>query len=124
MTLSKAAVALFGFTLLAGCATAPDDVKPINVPTDSYQYMSCQQLAQEAVRVGEAQDKLADEQGSTRWRDIWTGRDILSRDHERSLARAKGELNAIQAVQKQKACGSTPVPAVPVTSAAPATPVK
>ncbi len=105
--------------LLSGCATRPADVAPTYVSDSGYEKMSCKRLREEAQYVSERALAAANMQEKDASRDaamttvgvvlFWPALFFNKGDGANTyeLARLKGEIEAIDHVNKQKGCGIT-----------------
>ncbi len=102
---------VLGGVVLAGCATAPENIEPAYVSEAIYQDRSCEQLGQEQNRLASELSYAADEQRRAARDDaagvFFLGLPVASmsgRDATPEIARLKGELQAIQTVATSNAC--------------------
>lgn len=104
-------------TLLAGCATNPNDIAPAYVSPILYQNLTCEQLAQEAARVSSAAAQASGAQSSQASKDavmttvgvvlFWPSLFFIGGDKGTAadVARLKGEMQAIEQANIVKNCG-------------------
>ncbi len=103
--------------MLAGCATAPKDIAPAYVSTGLYENLSCGQLRAEAESVSARASAAFGRQDQNRGRDaamttvslvlFWPAAFFLKGDgaDAAEVARLKGEMQAIEQVNRVKNCG-------------------
>lgn len=115
----KRIVAAAAVLVLAGCATSPDRVPAAYVSPITYQGFSCKQLAEEAERVSVRAAQAAGLQQQKAGRDavamtvgmvvFWPALFLVGGDQGNAaeLARLKGEMQAIEEVNRSKHCGIT-----------------
>ena len=111
------AVALVATMTLAGCASAPKDIAPAYVSTGLYENLSCPQLRREAEGVSSRMAAAYGKQTSNQSRDaamtgvslilFWPAAFFLKGDgaDAAEVARLKGEMTAIDQVNRVKNCG-------------------
>ena len=105
--------------LLAACATPPKDIAPTYVSTGLYENLSCEQLRAEAEAVSAraaaaygAQDKARSQDAAMTGVSIiliWPAAFFLKGDGATAaeVGRLKGEMQAIEQVNRIKGCGIT-----------------
>lgn len=105
--------------MLAGCATPPKDIAPAYVSTTLYEGLSCQQLRNEAEGVSARAAAAYGKQSQNQGRDaaVTTAAVILfwpaaffvggNGADAAEVARLKGEMQAIEQVNRVKNCGIT-----------------
>jgi len=110
-------LALGAGLVLTACASAPKDIAPSYVSTTLYENLSCTQLRAEAeavsVRAAQtfgAQQKQASQDAATTGVALilfWPAAFFLSGDGAQAaeVARVKGEMQAIEQVNRIKNCG-------------------
>ncbi|QQR36392.1 hypothetical protein JI749_01770 [Devosia oryziradicis] len=116
--MSKTMVASAALALmLAGCATPPKDIAPAYVSTGLYENLSCGQLRAEAESVSARASAAFGRQDQNRGRDaamttvslvlFWPAAFFLKGDgaDAAEVARLKGEMQAIEQVNRVKNCG-------------------
>ncbi|MFC3706040.1 hypothetical protein ACFOOL_14905 [Devosia honganensis] len=103
--------------MLAGCATPPKDIAPAYVSTSLYENLSCKQLRSEAEGVSARAAAAFGKQSSNRGRDaavttvgvvlFWPALFFMKGDgaDAAEVARLKGEMQAIEQVNRIKNCG-------------------
>ena len=103
--------------VLTGCATAPKDIAPAYVSTAGYEALSCERLAEEAEIVSQRAVVASGNQDRQRGSDaamvgvslvlFWPAIFFVGGDKTQAaeLARLKGEMQAIETVNRQKNCG-------------------
>ena len=104
--------------LLSGCATKPEDIAPSYVSSTTYSNMSCKQLQAEAENVSAAAQQATGAQAKKAGSDaammgvglivFWPALFFLKGDGGNTateVAQLKGQMTAIDAVNKQKNCG-------------------
>lgn len=103
--------------MLAGCATPPKDIAPAYVSTGLYENLSCGQLRAEAESVSARASAAFGRQDQNRGRDaamttvslvlFWPAAFFLKGDgaDAAEVARLKGEMQAIEQVNRVKNCG-------------------
>ncbi|TKB07112.1 MAG: hypothetical protein E5V75_34125 [Mesorhizobium sp.] len=106
------ALALCG-TMVAACATPPNNIKPTAVAT-TYSGLSCQQLMDKAIQTNSKLGDLTAVQGRTASNDaygvLWLGLPVGSmgdkdaKQREGEIAMLKGELAAIQKARVAGKC--------------------
>lgn len=111
------AVFAAGAVILAGCATPPKDIAPAYVSTGLYENLSCAQLRQEAEGVSARAVAAYGQQEKNRNQDaamtgvgvilFWPALFFMKGDgaDAAELARLKGEMEAIERVNRVKNCG-------------------
>jgi PKD repeat protein len=131
--LRKAVCVLVAAAQVTGCAKSPDSIDAKYVSPQQYQNWTCDQLAEEKIRLTREVDRVAGLQRENANADtamMAVGLIILwpallglaaTRDRKDELGRLKGEYEAVDASLKTKACTLAP-PTSTVASAAP-TPV-
>lgn len=117
-----AAAAIFAVSI-AGCATPPKDIAPTYVSTTLYENLSCKQLRGEAEAVSARAAQAFGTQDKNRNQDaamtgvtlvlFWPAAFFLKGDGAAAadVARLKGEMQAIEQVNRRKDCGITFSPA-------------
>lgn len=112
-------IALGAVSMLAGCASAPKDIAPAYVSTGLYENLSCTQLRQEAEGVSARALAAAGKQEQNRGSDVamttvavvlfWPAAFFMKGDGAAAaeVARLKGEMAAIEQVNRIKNCGIT-----------------
>lgn len=103
--------------MLAGCATPPKDIAPAYVSTGLYQNLSCSQLRAEAENVSARAAAAFGQQSKNRSQDaamtgvaiilFWPAAFFMKGDGAAAaeVARFKGEMQAIEQVNRAKNCG-------------------
>jgi hypothetical protein len=103
--------------MLAGCATPPKDIAPTYVSTGLYENLSCKQLRAEAENVSARAATANGQQEKNRGNDaamttvsivlFWPAAFFLKGDGAAAaeVARLKGEMQAIEQVNRVKNCG-------------------
>ncbi|KFC61798.1 hypothetical protein FF80_03996 [Devosia sp. LC5] len=103
--------------MLAGCATPPKDIAPSYVSTGLYQNLSCNQLRAEAESVSARAAAAFGQQSKNRSQDaamtgvaiilFWPAAFFMKGDGAAAaeVARFKGEMQAIEQVNRVKNCG-------------------
>lgn len=96
---------------LVACAKSPGDIQAIAPPTNSYQGMTCEQLASERNAETAKLDALSEQQSDARTADtigvLLIGVPVGSfegRDKEPEIAATKGRLDAINARSTEQGC--------------------
>lgn len=96
---------------LSACAKRPDEIAAIQMDTNSYERMSCRQLAQEETKLRNELNALSASQNNAATNDAWgvflLGLPLSSmsgNDREALIGVAKGRIDAIDLVQAQKNC--------------------
>lgn len=119
----KTAIALGAISMLAACATPPKDIAPTYVSTGLYENLSCNQLRQEAESVSARVAAAYGVQDKARGNDaamttvslilFWPAAFFLKGDGAAAadVARIKGEMQAIEQVNRIKKCGIQFAPA-------------
>ncbi|WDR00893.1 hypothetical protein PSC71_09220 [Devosia sp. J2-20] len=117
--IKKSIVALGVTAMLAGCATPPKEIAPTYVSTGLYENLSCKQLRGEAEAVSAraaqaygAQDKARSQDAAMTGVSLilfWPAAFFLKGDGATAaeVARLKGEMQAIEQVNRVKNCGIT-----------------
>lgn len=117
MKLHTTLAAICVASMLAGCATAPKDIAPAYVSPVLYQNLSCDQLRAEAQAVSARAAAAQGAQEQQRGRDtamvavsaivFWPAAFFVSGDGAQAaeVARLKGEMQAIEQVNRAKNCG-------------------
>ncbi len=97
--------------VIAGCAKRPDAITPMSLPTTAYANLDCTQLAAEHRKSKTSLDVASKAQNSAATGDavgvFLIGVPVSSLgggDQEGQVALYKGEMVAIEAVQKNKSC--------------------
>lgn len=102
---------------LAGCATPPKDIAPAYVSTGLYENLSCNQLRSEAEGVSARAAAAFGKQDKNRSQDaamttvslilFWPAAFFMKGDgaDAAEVARLKGEMDAIERVNRVKNCG-------------------
>lgn len=115
----KTIIALVATAMLAGCASAPKDIAPAYVSTGLYENLSCQQLRREAESVSARAAVASGQQEKNRSQDaamtgvgivlFWPALFFMKGDGAAAaeVARLKGEMQAIDQVNRIKNCGIT-----------------
>lgn len=115
----KTAIALAATLTLAACATPPKDIAPTYVSTGLYENLNCTQLRAEAEAVSAraaqaygAQDKARSQDAAMTGVSLilfWPAAFFLKGDGATAaeVARLKGEMQAIEQVNRVKNCGIT-----------------
>ena len=105
--------------VLAGCASAPKDIAPAYVSTGLYEKLSCEELRREAEGVSARAVAAAGQQERNRSQDVgmttvavvlfWPAAFFMKGDGVAAaeVARLKGEMAAIEQVNRIKNCGIT-----------------
>lgn len=107
-------VLIAAMLMLAGCATAPDKIVAKTAAPDAYAGKTCEQLGADFVRVSTELDPLYAEQSKARSQDV-AGVIVIGLpvgtmirqdnvEREETIARLKGEREAILAAQKAGGC--------------------
>ena len=103
--------------MLAGCATPPKDIAPSYVSTGLYENLSCKQLRSEAEAVSARAIAASGQQEKNRSQDVgmttvaivlfWPAAFFMKGDgaNAAEVARLKGEMQAIETVNRVKNCG-------------------
>lgn len=103
--------------MLAGCATNPKDIEAAYVSTVSYEGMSCAQLIREAEAVSMRAAQVTGQQKKQAGSDaamvgvslvlFWPALFFIGGDKGTAaeISRLKGEMNAIEKVNRAKNCG-------------------
>lgn len=114
---TKTFIALGASAMLVGCATPPKDIAPAYVSTGLYENLSCDQLRQEAqgvsARAAQAYGKQTKNQGQDAAMTgvalilFWPAAFFMKGDgaDAAEVARLKGEMVAIDQVNRVKNCG-------------------
>ncbi|MEW9808725.1 hypothetical protein [Mesorhizobium marinum] len=104
-------VAAVAVVLLAGCAKRPDAITPMSMPANAYSGLSCAQLASEHQKSSAALTTVSQAQNNAATGDavgvFLIGVPMSSTfggDQEGKVAQHKGEIVAIEAMQKNKGC--------------------
>lgn len=117
MKLASATAALIAVSTLVGCATPPKDIAPTYVSTNLYQNLTCAQLRDEAQVVSNRMAAAYGVQESNRGKDaamttvgivlFWPALFFMEGDGATAadVARLKGEMQAIEQVNRLKNCG-------------------
>lgn len=115
----KTAIALAATSMLAACASAPKDIAPAYVSTGLYENLSCTQLRAEAEAVSARAIAASGQQEKNRSQDVgmttvavvlfWPAAFFMKGDGAAAaeVARLKGEMQAIEQVNRIKNCGIT-----------------
>lgn len=102
---------------LAACATTSSDIAPSYVSSYSYENMSCKRLSQEAETLSAHAAKVFAEQDQKASNDkvatgaavvlFWPALFFIGGDKAKAaeVAKLKGEMSAIETVNKRKNCG-------------------
>jgi hypothetical protein len=111
------AAGIAGAVMLAGCATPPKDIAPAYVSTGLYENLSCHQLRAEAESVSARAAAAFGQQEKNRSSDaamttvaivlFWPAAFFTKGDGAAAaeVARLKGEMQAIEQVNRIKNCG-------------------
>lgn len=106
-------LALAALTVLSGCAASPESIKPADIPTSQYAYLTCPQLAAFKVTLVTAYQKVAEEENSARALDevqvLTLGLPLGSMTHENvpyQIWDLKGRIVAVEKLQVQDNCGA------------------
>lgn len=99
--------------LAAGCAKRPEEITATPVAVDPYMQMQCPQLAQLKVQKEAELTQLGKDQTETADRDaaamavihVPVG-SMVGNDNESKIARAKGEVQAINSAYQSKGCSA------------------
>lgn len=120
--IKETAIALGATAMLAACATPPKDIAPTYVSTGLYQNLSCAQLRAEAEGVSARAAQAYGVQEKNRSQDaamagvgvilFWPALFFMKGDGAAAadVARMKGEMQAIEQVNRVKNCGITFAP--------------
>ncbi|UXN70590.1 hypothetical protein N8A98_05190 [Devosia neptuniae] len=120
--IKKTAIALGATAMLYACATPPKDIAPTYVSTGLYQNLSCAQLRAEAEGVSARAAQAYGVQEKNRSQDaamtgvgvilFWPALFFMKGDGAAAadVARMKGEMQAIEQVNRVKNCGITFAP--------------
>lgn len=116
-------VALSAASLIGACATAPENITAQYVSPVVYRGLTCAQIEQELIGIGDrvsvltgAQRRRADQD---KWAVagsliLWPSLFFLMRgDHADELGRLKGQYEALHLVAQEKSCGLGPSASVP-----------
>lgn len=115
----KTGIALAATLTLAACASAPKDIAPAYVSTGLYENLSCTQLRAEAEAVSARAIAASGQQEKNRSQDVgmttvavvlfWPAAFFMKGDGAAAaeVARLKGEMQAIEQVNRIKNCGIT-----------------
>ena len=115
----KSVIALAATSFLAACASAPKDIAPAYVSTGLYENLSCTQLRAEAEAVSARAISASGQQEKNRSQDVgmttvavvlfWPAAFFMKGDGAAAaeVARLKGEMQAIEQVNRIKNCGIT-----------------
>lgn len=115
--IKKTMIALGAMSMLAACATAPKDIAPAYVSTTLYENLSCPQLRAEAEGVSSRAAAAFGQQDKNRGQDaamttvgvvlFWPALFFMKGDGAAAaeVARMKGEMQAIETVNRVKNCG-------------------
>jgi hypothetical protein len=113
----KTVVALAATSMLVACATPPKDIAPTYVSTGLYENLSCPQLRNEAQAVSNRAAAAYGQQDKNRNQDaamtgvalvlFWPAAFFMKGDGAAAadVARMKGEMQAIETVNRLKNCG-------------------
>ncbi|HTN63993.1 MAG TPA: hypothetical protein VL147_20960 [Devosia sp.] len=117
MNIRLPVTALVAASMLAACATAPKDIAPAYVSTGLYSNLSCDQLREEAQGVSARAAQANGQQEKNRSQDaamtgvglilFWPALFFMKGDGAAAadVARMKGEMAAIDQVNRVKKCG-------------------
>ncbi|HEY8577591.1 MAG TPA: hypothetical protein VIL88_14790 [Devosia sp.] len=117
--LKKTVIVLGATAMLAACATPPKDIAPAYVSTGLYENLSCAQLRAEAEAVSARAAAANGQQEKARSSDVamttvslvlfWPAAFFMKGDGAAAaeVARLKGEMQAIEQVNRIKNCGIT-----------------
>ncbi len=117
MSIKTTVAAALAVAFLAGCATPPKDIAAAYVSTNLYQNLPCSQLRDEAEAVSARMAQAYGVQESKRGKDaamttvgmvlFWPALFFMEGDGAAAadVARLKGEMEAIQQVNRLKNCG-------------------
>lgn len=95
---------------LAGCATSPDRIQPLLVSQDQYLGNDCSQLDASMSAAKADLKKFSDMQDAQVKKDeasvflVLIPASWFTGDHEKDVAKSKGELAAIQVAAAKKGC--------------------
>ncbi|WP_245893339.1 hypothetical protein [Devosia naphthalenivorans] len=115
--LKKIAIALAATSMLVACATPPKDIAPTYVSTGLYENLSCPQLRNEAQAVSNRAAAAFGQQDKNRSQDaamtgvalvlFWPAAFFMKGDGAAAaeVGRMKGEMQAIEQVNRIKNCG-------------------
>ena len=99
--------------LAAGCAKRPEDIAAKPVAVDTYMQMQCAQLAQlkmqkdaELTAVSKKQSDVADQDAAAMGVVHVPVGSMVGNDREEDVARAKGEVQAINSAYQSKNCAA------------------
>jgi hypothetical protein len=103
--------------LVAGCAAKPESIQASYVSEVTYQHWTCQQLAEETLRLNAAYATAAKQQNQARGNDIagviLIGLPVSSMSGGNvapEIARLKGEQEAVRKAMITKNCSEQPAP--------------
>jgi hypothetical protein len=117
--IKKTVIALGAVSMLAACATPPKDIAPTYVSTGLYDNLSCEQLRAEAEAASAraataygAQDRARSQDAAMTGVSLilfWPAAFFLKGDGATAaeVGRLKGEMQAIEQVNRIKNCGIT-----------------
>jgi uncharacterized protein (DUF697 family) len=96
---------------VSACAASPEDIKPRNISTAPYAYLTCVQLADYKITLTKAYDEAADSENNARTVDAVTivaiGLPAGSMFHENvpmQISELKGRIAAVEKLQAQDNC--------------------
>jgi hypothetical protein len=115
--MKKLIVAVSAAAIVAGCATAPDNVTAAYVSPEQYADYSCRQIREEMIEVSQQVRGMADAEGADRRRDavaltvglvvFWPALAFMAEgDHKDELAGLKGDYEALKHEAIRKDCAS------------------
>jgi len=99
--------------LAAGCAKRPEEIAATSVPVDPYMQMQCPELAQlktqkdmELANLSKEQKETADQDAAAMAVIHVPVGSMAGNDREHDIARAKGEVQAINSAYQSKSCAA------------------
>lgn len=105
---------------LAGCASSPESIEPLEVSDAGYTAMDCDQLTQKQADLGKELDTAAESQRGVQTGDaigvVLVGlpvSTIAGYNVADKIAQLKGEIQALQRVAEGKNCHLTPINVLP-----------
>jgi hypothetical protein len=108
---------VLGFLLVVGCAARPESIAPAYISEMTYKDWTCEELAQERLRLAAALSTACDAQRQARDNDtvgvILIGLPVSSLSGSNmaaEIARLKGELQALQKMATLKDCNLPDIP--------------
>lgn len=113
--MKSAAMMLTALALVAGCASRADSVRPMRIPVSNYASLSCGEAREQLKLTRQREAELTVAQNIAAADDALTTaltglpmRSLIGGDRSRDLARARGEVIALEQAVTQKCPEAAP----------------